>query len=189
MKTAAKVFIIIGIVFGFLMLIGSIVMLSSNIPGFGVALLIFNIVTLVVGFMSLSKLEDATQKSELTGTAICCLLFCNLVAGILMLCLKDEDLKDNKKLYDNKYIDDSVKEGATIDPTCMPGYNRYNTPTVNNEDYENDHEKNITQSQSNPLLSTNAVIEKLKQLKELKDNEIITDEEFTKLKSELLKKL
>lgn len=70
MKTAAKVFIILGMVFGFWM-----------------------IVPLIVGSIALKKLNNAKSKSELTGVAICTLLFVNLIAGILMLCINDEQLK------------------------------------------------------------------------------------------------
>lgn len=70
MKTAAKVFIILGMVFGFWM-----------------------IVPLIVGIIALNKLNNAKSKSELTVVAICTLLFVNLIAGILMLCINDEQLK------------------------------------------------------------------------------------------------
>ncbi|MBQ7936365.1 MAG: hypothetical protein IJ333_08515 [Clostridia bacterium] len=36
--------------------------------------------------------KTATTKSELTVNAILVLLFCNVIGGILMLCMKDEDL-------------------------------------------------------------------------------------------------
>lgn len=69
MKTAAKVFIIIGMVCGF-----------------------WTILPLIFGIMGLKKLKTATRKEELTVTAILVLIFCNLIGGILMLCLKDQDL-------------------------------------------------------------------------------------------------
>lgn len=72
MKTAAKVFIILGMIVGCWM-----------------------IVPLIVGGFALSKLNKATSKSDLTVNAVLVLLFCNLIGGILMLCLSDEDLKDN----------------------------------------------------------------------------------------------
>jgi len=70
MKTAAKVLIIISMVCGFWM-----------------------IIPLIVGAIALKKLNTASSKNELTGIAVCTLLFCSLIAGILMLCLKDEDLQ------------------------------------------------------------------------------------------------
>jgi len=69
MKTAAKVFIILGMIFSFYM-----------------------ILPLIFGFIALKKLKTATKRDELTVTAILTLLFCNVIGGILMLCLKDEDL-------------------------------------------------------------------------------------------------
>ncbi len=69
MKTAAKVFIILGMIFGF-----------------------WTILPLIFGIIALKKLKTATTKQELTTTAILTLLFCSLIGGILMLCIKDEDL-------------------------------------------------------------------------------------------------
>ena len=73
MKTAAKVFIILGMV-----------------------CLFWTIVPLVVGIIALKKLNTATDKSELVGIGVCTLLFCNLIGGILMLCLQNSDLEENK---------------------------------------------------------------------------------------------
>lgn len=69
MKTAAKVFIIIGMVVGCWM-----------------------ILPLIFGGIALSKMKKATKKEELTVWAVLVLLFCNVIGGILMLCLKDSDL-------------------------------------------------------------------------------------------------
>lgn len=69
MKTAAKVFTIIGMVVGF-----------------------WTIIPLIVGFIALKKLKTATTKSELTAIAIVNLIFCSLIGGIIMLCLSDADL-------------------------------------------------------------------------------------------------
>ena len=65
MKAAAKVFIIIGMVLGF-----------------------WSILPLVFGIIALNQMK--TQKPG-TGISICVLLFCNLIAGILLLCSKPED--------------------------------------------------------------------------------------------------
>ncbi len=69
MTTAAKVFIIMGMVFQ-----------------------CFMIFPIIVGAIALKKLKTATTKSELTGIAIVTLLFCNLIGGILMLCIDEKDL-------------------------------------------------------------------------------------------------
>ena len=69
MKTAAKVFIILGMILGF-----------------------YTILPLIFGFIALKKLKTATKKDELTVTAILTLIFCSPIGGVLMLCLKDQDL-------------------------------------------------------------------------------------------------
>lgn len=72
MKTAAKVFIILSMICTFWL-----------------------IVPLVVGIIALKKMNTAKTKSELTGIAICTLLLCNLLGGIFMLCISDEELAQN----------------------------------------------------------------------------------------------
>ncbi len=68
MKTAAKVFIIIGMVCQ-----------------------CFLIFPLILGIFSLKKLKTATAKSDLTAWAIITLLFVNLIGGILMLLIPETD--------------------------------------------------------------------------------------------------
>ncbi len=68
MKKAAKIFTIISIVLCFL-----------------------NIVTPVIGFITLSKMKKATCKKDLTLWAVLSIIFCNPIGGVLMLLLKDED--------------------------------------------------------------------------------------------------
>ncbi len=65
MKTAAKVFIIIGMIVGF-----------------------WYILPLIFGIIALKKMK--TEKPSV-GLSICVLLFCNTIAGILLLVSKDED--------------------------------------------------------------------------------------------------
>lgn len=74
MKTAAKVFLVIGCISG--------------------AIAIF---PLVVGILAIKKLNTATKKEELTTMGVLALLFCNVLGGIFMLCIKDEDLAENAK--------------------------------------------------------------------------------------------
>ena len=65
MKIAAKVFIIIGMVVGF-----------------------WTILPLIFGGIALKQMKTGKPS---TGISICVLLFCNMVAGILLLCSKPED--------------------------------------------------------------------------------------------------
>ena len=65
MKTAAKIFIIIGMIVGF-----------------------WTILPLVFGIIALKQMK--TQKPS-TGISVCVLLFCSLLGGIFLLCSKDEE--------------------------------------------------------------------------------------------------
>jgi Sec-independent protein secretion pathway component TatC len=71
MKTAAKVFIIIGMIAGF-----------------------WTILPLIFGFIALKKLNTATCKADVSvGVSVLTILFVNVIGGILMLCLKDSDFQ------------------------------------------------------------------------------------------------
>ena len=69
MKSAAKIFIIIGICVGF-----------------------WAIVPLVVGIIALKRLESAKKSSDLVTIGILTLLFCTRIGGILLLCMREDDL-------------------------------------------------------------------------------------------------
>ena len=75
MKTVAKVFIIIGMVVGFYM-----------------------IFPIVLGALALKKLKAAQTKADFpTGWAVVVLLLVNLIAGIILLCMKDKDFAEAPK--------------------------------------------------------------------------------------------
>ncbi len=65
MKTAAKVFIIIGMIVGF-----------------------WSILPLIFGIIALNQMST---KKPSTGMCVCVLLFCSLLGGIFLLCSKDEE--------------------------------------------------------------------------------------------------
>ncbi|MDE6471515.1 MAG: hypothetical protein K2L52_00610 [Clostridia bacterium] len=69
MKTAAKVFIILGMICGCIA-----------------------ILPLIFGGITLSKMKKATTAKELMVWGILDIFFCGLIGGILVLCLKDSDL-------------------------------------------------------------------------------------------------
>ena len=69
MKTVAKVFIIIGMICGFYM-----------------------IFPIILGLVALKKLKTATSKAEFgTGWSVVVLILVNIIAGIILLCMKDAD--------------------------------------------------------------------------------------------------
>lgn len=133
MKTAAKVFIIIGMIIGFWM-----------------------ILPIIFGALSLGKINTATQKSELVGLGICTLIFCSVLGGIFMLCIPEEQLN----------------QGATaLAPTQATAAG------------------SSTNAKPEAKKSTGEVADSLKNLKELKDAGTITDEEYDKMKKDLLSKM
>lgn len=133
MKTAAKVFIIIGMIIGFWM-----------------------ILPIIFGALSLGKINTATQKSELVGLGICTLIFCSVLGGIFMLCIPEEQLN---------------KGAAALAPTQATAAG------------------SSTNAKPEAKKSTGEVADSLKNLKELKDAGTITDEEYDKMKKDLLSKM
>ena len=68
MKSAAKIFTIIGMIVGF-----------------------WWIVPIVVGWLSLKKLDEAQSKSELTTMAILNFLLCSWIGGLLMFLVNENE--------------------------------------------------------------------------------------------------
>ena len=64
MKTAAKIFIILGMIIGFWM-----------------------VTPIIFGAIALSKLKKAREKKEITAISILTLIFCSTLGGIFMLCI------------------------------------------------------------------------------------------------------
>ena len=106
MKKAAKVLIIITMCASFCAMIVSLIVtvwtlsesvVLGGIAGVGTLILFFYlIIPLLVGAFALRKLIDAQSKSELTSMAILTLIFCNLIAGILMLCVDEREFASAK---------------------------------------------------------------------------------------------
>ena len=105
------------------------------------------IIPIIVGAISLNRLNKATNREEIKGVAICTLLFCSLIAGILMLCLTENDFEQKNGLsIEEQRMVDSFKEAM-------------------DEIYEEDSPvENI------PL--------KIREIKKLYDDGLITDKEY-----------
>ena len=89
MKSAAKVFIVLGCIVG--------------------AVLIF---PLIIGISAYNKLETATKKDDITGWAIAVLLLVRLIGGICMLSLTDADFVGEKnKTAERKSPEEDAYEG------------------------------------------------------------------------------
>lgn len=112
MKTAAQVFIIIGMVFGCWM-----------------------ILPLIFGGIALSQMSKGQRPS--TGISVCVLLFCNMIGGILLLCAKDEDFYKPGTNYGynpnmNNGYNANMNNNA-YNPNANTGYSNANYATpINN---------------------------------------------------------
>ena len=69
MKTAAKIFIWIGMILQF-----------------------FLIYPIIIGIIALRKIDDAYSSSELKGIGVATLFLCSVLGGIFMLCMSDSSL-------------------------------------------------------------------------------------------------
>ena len=112
MKTAAKVFLILGIVGSS---IGAFIIFISMFFAFAAAgpmallFLLYILIVLVPGAIdavALKKLNKAKTKSELTGISIAVLILGGIIPGILMLCLDEKDFVG----YEEKSADTSSKK-------------------------------------------------------------------------------
>ena len=112
MKTAAQVFIIIGMVCGF-----------------------WVILPLIFGGIALSQMSKGQRPS--TGISVFVLLFCNMIGGILLLCAKDEDFYKPGTNYGynpnmNNGYNANMNNNA-YNPNANTGYSNANYATpINN---------------------------------------------------------
>lgn len=97
MKTAAKVFLILGIVISS---IGAFIIFIAMFFAFAAAgpmallfllYILIAFVPVVIDSVALKKLNKARYKSELTGISIAVLILGGIIPGILMLCLDEKD--------------------------------------------------------------------------------------------------
>ena len=126
MKTAAQVFIIIGMVCGFWM-----------------------ILPLIFGGIALSQMSKGQRPS--TGMSVCVLLFCNMIGGILLLCAKDEDFYKpnmmnngyNPNMNNMNGYNSNMNNGYNpnmnngYNPNANNGYNNANYAAPNNYNNNN----------------------------------------------------
>ena len=118
MKTAARIFAIIGIVTAALMalivLVGwdmyvtvlaetaakqegvtltadLLAQIKQMMASYQIALILIAAAGIVIGILALVKLSKATAKRQIIPWAVLSIIFVNPLAGIFMLCTKDED--------------------------------------------------------------------------------------------------
>ena len=127
MKTAAQVFIIIGMVCGF-----------------------WVILPLIFGGIALSQMSKGQRPS--TGMSVCVLLFCSFIGGILLLCAKDEDFYNPNM---NSGYNPNMNNG--YNPNMNNGYNANVNNGYNNANYAapNNYNNNYATQDNNNFNNNN----------------------------------
>lgn len=107
MKTASKVFLIIGMVilpfYTLLLFVAKDAVLEyfvqddKEIMGkaltiVSIAMAIYSVISIVVGILAIQKLKTAKNRNELVPLGIVSIFLVSLFGGIFMLCVKDEEL-------------------------------------------------------------------------------------------------
>lgn len=117
MKKLAKIFIYLGmagaIIVALFVSILTAIIVGINNPYYYESDLIASIILLVVvvalcavlcciniivGRITLRKMENAKSKDELFSISIICLIFCSIVSGIILLCLDENEFEEGKKI-------------------------------------------------------------------------------------------
>ena len=88
---AIKGWMIVGIILSPLYIGGSILH-ATNYNQLSLLVLLLYLVTIPLGVFVLKKVKNAFDKSELIGVGVISIIFLSTIAGILILCLKDEQL-------------------------------------------------------------------------------------------------
>lgn len=116
------------------------------------------ILPLIIGILALNKLDSAKNKDELLVMSILTTLFCSVIAGIFMFCIKEEELNEDY-------------------------YNMTKKQKQKNEDT-----KNITNSSEFKLPDTKELTKELEKLKKLYEDKLITEEEYNQMRSKAISK-
>lgn len=103
MKTAAKVFIWIGMICGF-----------------------YLIFPIIVGVLSLKKLNNSSNKEEIKTMGVLTLLFCSTLGGIFMLCLNNEELNNLDDTNVVEYKKTIIQNNSTLNPKTKTKINLLN---------------------------------------------------------------
>lgn len=93
----------------------------------------FLIYPIVVGILALKKLDEIASGKELQTMGILTTIFCSLIGGILMICIKDEDLgvvstnSDEKivvktKVIIEKHINESISPEQLFARTAIKAF-------------------------------------------------------------------
>ena len=91
MKTVAKVFTVLGMIVG-----------------------CWTIVPIIIGILALKQLSAPTTQSEWKAISILNLLFCNTIAGILMLCMSENEIGIPPASASQEVVKPTIPKAANV---------------------------------------------------------------------------
>ena len=152
MKTAAKVFLILGIV-GF-SIAAFIIFISMffAIAGAGPLALVFLLYILIalvpvaIDAVALKKLNKAKTKSELTGISIAVLIFGGMIPGILMLCLDEKDFDGYEETSASSSSKKKVNNPENLEAKLEELKKLHDNGTLSDDEYASARKKIIDES-------------------------------------------
>lgn len=107
MKVASQVLLILSGIISSVLIIFELISLFRYFNIETLSSVVFYILSITFAIIGCIKLSKVKTKKELIPIAICVLIFCYLVAGILMLCMQDKDLNPNLASQTNNNINNS----------------------------------------------------------------------------------
>ena len=133
MKKAIKIFLIIAYVGAGINIANGLAYCEIGDKANGYTLIVSAILSIIITVVADRTLEKATCKRDLRGIAIVTLLFSNVIAGVLMLCISDKDLVSpnaQQNRYDNPYNNpySGQQYGSYSDPYGSPYGSPYGNP-------------------------------------------------------------
>jgi hypothetical protein len=181
MKTASKIFIGLSIAFNSIFILVLIILSNcySEVYKDATSAYFFvysieSIISIIIGIFAIHILNTATQKKNLTAIGILTLIFNSIVGGILMLCMSNNDLKDNKISTNNN--------PTYININATP----QNDNPTNNNLMEKSTDNKTTQNQN--VNKTESMEKELQSAKSLYDNKLIDEDEYKKMVSKIIDK-
>lgn len=152
MKTAAKVFLILGIV-GF-SIAAFIIFISMffAIAGAGPLALVFLLYILIalvpvaIDAVALKKLNKAKTKSELTGISIAVLILGGMIPGILMLCLDEKDFDGYEETSASSSSKKKVNNPENLEAKLEELKKLHDNGTLSDDEYASARKKIIDES-------------------------------------------
>ena len=174
MKKTIKIFLAIGIILSAVLapFLCAVYFQSGDVVS-GVFFLINAIDDIIIGSIALTILEKAKNKKELTAIGVVSIIFANPVAGILMLCMRDEHLVESNNNF-------SQTNQAESSPEETTGSLEQPRETVEeNAPEDKECENKITQpSVDARKIAREQAFERLDDLKLMKERGLITEEEY-----------